>query len=68
MAKVCVDYDTDTKTYAVVGISKAGEFLISGPWKTKELAEGHAQLIIGIFNEAAQDIIEASKRPILYAP
>ena len=67
MGSINVDYDTDTKLYSVTGSSKAGEFVISGPWTTRELAEAHAQKIIGIFNEAATEIIADSKRRIILA-
>lgn len=61
MGSIAVDHDSNTGQYTVVGVSKAGEFVISGPWTTRKLAEQHAQLIIGVFNEAAQEIIEQSK-------
>ena len=67
MGSINVDYDTETKMYSVTGTSKAGEFMISGPWMTRELAEGHAQKIIAVFNEAAQDIIAQSKKSIILA-
>ena len=68
MGSIVVDQDTETGHYTVCGVSKAGEFVISGPWTKRELAEAHAQRIIGVFNEAAQEIIENAKRPMIVAP
>jgi hypothetical protein len=67
LGKICVDHDSETNHYTVVGVSKAGEFVISGPWSKRELAEEHAQKIIGVFNEAAMEILEQAGRKIILA-
>jgi hypothetical protein len=67
VAKIVVDYDTETKGHTVIGVTSAGEFPISGPWSSQEKAEEHAKLLIGLFNEAANEIIAESKRRIILA-
>jgi hypothetical protein len=67
MAKVVIDFDTDKNEYLVMGVSSKGEFPISGPWKTMENAKHHATLIIGLFNEAAAEIIAESKKRVILA-
>jgi hypothetical protein len=67
MAKVVIDFDTETGDHFVVGETKAGEFPISGPWKTMEQAKHHADQIISLFNEAAAEIVAESKKRIILA-
>jgi hypothetical protein len=67
LASVVIDHDTETGQYLVVGVTKAGEFPISGPWASMEKAEGHAKLIISLFNESAAEIIAESKKRIILA-
>lgn len=61
MAKIVIEHDDQKKTYTVIGESLAGEFVISGPWPDQETAEQHANLIIGLFNEAAASEIAKAK-------
>ena len=67
MAKIVIDYDTDTKQHVVIGVTKAGEFQISGPWPSQAEAEAHGKLLIGLFEEAAAEIVAASKNRIILA-
>jgi hypothetical protein len=61
MSKIVIEHDDKRQTYTVIGESRAGEFVISGPWPDQQTAEQHAQLIIGLFNEAAAGEIAKAK-------
>ncbi len=63
MGSIVIDMDTKDGLYTVVGVLKNEEFVISGPWSTRDLAESHAEKIVSILNEAVQEM--ASKKPII---
>ena len=67
MSQIVIDHDDVAQTYHVIGVVKDGEFRISGPWESQETAEAHAKQVIGLFEEAADEIVTQSKRRIILA-
>ena len=67
MSQIVIDHDDVAHTYHVIGVVKDGEFRISGPWDSMEIAEAHAKQVIGLFEEAAAEIVAQSKRRIVLA-
>ncbi len=67
MAKIVIDYDTETSQHMVIGVTSTGEFPINGPWPSQVEAEAQAKRLIGLFDEAAADIVASSKRRIILA-
>ncbi len=61
MGSINVDCDDEKNQYFVTGTNRDGEFVISGPWTSRGLAETHAKKIIAIFNEAAAKIVKDAK-------
>ena len=60
MPNVLLDYANPEHTsYHVIGQGSLGEFVISGPWSERLLAEFHGKLIVGLLNECLRDRMAA---------